>query len=171
MLIFFSWIEANIEKILAKDQESLIYIIEQSCRKKAEIVAADERESGIRAILNLGHTFGHAIETGVGYGKYLHGEAIAIGTCQAADLSRRMGWLSDDDVTRIIALFKKAGLPTEPPAEMLAQEFIKLMAVDKKNVDGEIRLILLNKIGEATLPVGIEKATLLEMLNEYGRGK
>ena len=168
---FFSWIETNIEKILAKDQESLIYIIEQSCRKKAEIVAADERESGIRAILNLGHTFGHAIETGVGYGKYLHGEAIAIGTCQAADLSRRMGWLSDVDVVRIIALFKKAGLPTEPPAEMLAPEFIKLMAVDKKNVDGEIRLILLNKIGEATLPLGVERAILLETLNEYGRGK
>ena len=166
---FFSWIEANIEKILARDQESLIYIIEKSCQNKAEIVAADERESGIRAILNLGHTFGHAIETGSGYGVYLHGEAVAIGTCQAADLSRRLGWLDDEDVARIIALFKKSGLPTEPPSEISAQEFLDLMAVDKKNVDGDIRLILLNKIGKASLPAGVEREVLLETLNEYGR--
>ena len=168
---FFSWIEANIEKILARDQESLIYIIEQSCQNKAEIVAADEKESGIRAILNLGHTFGHAIETGAGYGTYLHGEAVAIGTCQAADLSRRLGWLDDAEVLRIIALFTKAGLPTEPPSELSAEEMISLMAVDKKNVDGDIRLILLNKIGEASLPISVERGLLLETLNEYGRGK
>ncbi|NOR80357.1 MAG: 3-dehydroquinate synthase [Methyloprofundus sp.] len=168
---FFSWIEANIEKILARDQESLIYIIEQSCQNKAEIVAADERESGIRAILNLGHTFGHAIETGVGYGVYLHGEAVAIGTCQAADLSRRLGWLGDAEVARIIDLFNKVALPTEPPSELSAEEMIDLMAVDKKNVDGDIRLILLNKIGEASLPVGVEKELLLETLKEYGREK
>lgn len=166
---FFSWIETNIEKILARDQESLIYLIDKSCHNKAEIVAADERESGIRAILNLGHTFGHAIETGSGYGVYLHGEAVAIGTCQAADLSRRLGWLDDAGVARIIALFKKSGLPTEPPAEISAQEFIDLMSVDKKNVDGDIRLILLRKIGEASLPVGVEREVLLETLNEYGR--
>ena len=166
---FFSWIEANIEKILARDQESLIYIIEKSCQNKAEIVAADERESGIRAILNLGHTFGHAIETGSGYGVYLHGEAVAIGTCQAADLSRRLGWLDDEDVVRIIALFKKSGLPTEPPSELSAQKMVDLMAVDKKNVDGDIRLILLNKIGKASLPAGVEREVLLETLNEYGR--
>jgi len=166
---FFSWIETNIEKILARDQESLIYIIEKSCQNKAEIVAADERESGIRAILNLGHTFGHAIETGVGYGVYLHGEAVAIGTCQAADLSRRLGWINDAEVMRITALFNKAGLPTEPPAELSAQEFINLMSVDKKNIDGDIRLILLHKIGEASLPVGVEREALLETLNEYGR--
>ncbi len=168
---FFSWIEANIEKILARDQAALIYIIEQSCQNKADIVAADEKESGIRAILNLGHTFGHAIETGAGYGTYLHGEAVAIGTCQAADLSRRLGWLNDADVARIIALFNKAKLPTEPPDELSAQDFISLMAVDKKNVDGDIRLILLNKIGEASLPVGVERSILLDTLNEYGRRK
>ncbi len=168
---FFAWIEANIEKILARDKQALTYIIERSCLSKAEIVAADERESGIRAILNLGHTFGHAIETGAGYGTYLHGEAVAIGTCQAADLSRRMGWLSDADVRRIVDLFKKALLPTEPPVNLSAEECIKLMAVDKKNVDGEIRLILLKSIGEASLPIGVDKSQLLETLNEYGRSK
>ena len=166
---FFSWIEANIEKILTRDQESLIYIIEKSCQNKAEIVAVDERESGIRAILNLGHTFGHAIETGAGYGVYLHGEAVAIGTCQAADLSRRLGWINDAEVMRITTLFNKVGLPTEPPAELSAQDFIDLMAVDKKNIDGDIRLILLRKIGEASLPVGVEREALLETINEYGR--
>lgn len=166
---FFSWIESNIESLLARDQAALTYIIEQSCRNKAEIVASDERESGIRAILNLGHTFGHAIETGMGYGRYLHGEAVAIGTCQAADLSRRLGWLNDEDVNRVVALFKKTGLPTEPPADLSAEEFVKLMAVDKKNVDGDIRLILLKKIGEASLPVSVEKSVLLETLNCYGR--
>ena len=166
---FFAWIEANIGRILAREQDALSYIIDQSCRNKAEIVASDERESGIRAILNLGHTFGHAIETGAGYGVYLHGEAVAIGTCQAADLSRRLGWLDDADVTRIEQLFKKAGLPTKPPAKLSAQDFISLMAVDKKNVDGNIRLILLKQIGEASLPLSVEKTTLLETLNKYGR--
>ena len=168
---FFAWMEDNIEKLLARDQTALTYIIEQSCRNKAEIVASDEKESGIRAILNLGHTFGHAIETGMGYGSYLHGEAVAIGTCQAADLSRRMGWLNDTDVNRIVALFNKAGLPTEPPPELSAEEFINLMAVDKKNVDGDIRLILLKKIGEASLPLSVERTLLLDTLNNYGREK
>ncbi len=166
---FFSWIEANIEKVLARDQASLIYIIERSCQNKAEIVSLDEKESGIRAILNLGHTFGHAIETGSGYGTYLHGEAVAIGICQAADLSRRIGWLIDADVERIINLLKKAGLPTEPPKALSAQDFISLMAVDKKNVDGDIRLILLKKIGTASLPMGIERTVLVETLSLFGR--
>lgn len=168
---FFSWIEDNIEKILARDQDALTYIIEQSCRNKADIVATDEKEAGLRAILNLGHTFGHAIETGMGYGAYLHGEAVAIGTCQAADLSRRLGWLNDADVVRIVALFEKALLPTQPPVDLSAQEFINLMSVDKKNIDGDIRLILLKKIGEASVPIGVEKKLLLDVLNEYGRGK
>ncbi|BCG62464.1 MAG: 3-dehydroquinate synthase [Methyloprofundus sp.] len=170
-LALFEWLEANMEKLLARDKEALTYIIDRSCRNKAEIVAADEKESGVRAILNLGHTFGHAIETGMGYGVYLHGEAVAIGTCQAADLSRRLGWLSGVDVTRIEAIFKKALLPTQPPEKLSSQEFIDLMAVDKKNVDGDIRLILLRKIGEASLPVGVDRSLLLETLNEYGCGK
>ncbi len=170
-LALFEWLEHNMEKLLARDKEALTYIIERSCQNKAEIVATDEKEAGIRAILNLGHTFGHAIETGMGYGVYLHGEAVAIGTCQAADLSRRLGWLSDADVKRIEAIFKRALLPILPPESLAAQQFIDLMTVDKKNVDGDIRLILLKKIGEASLPMAVERALLLETLNEYGHGK
>jgi len=147
-IAFFAWLEANMPHLLARDKAALAYAIERSCLNKARIVAEDETETGLRATLNLGHTFGHAIETGMGYGEYLHGEAVAIGICQAADLSRRLGWLSNDDVSRIIALLKKAGLPVSPPAGLNARQFIELMSVDKKNVDGDIRLILLHSIGE-----------------------
>lgn len=166
---FFVWLENNIDALLARDKQALAFAIERSCINKAEIVAEDETEAGIRATLNLGHTFGHAIETGIGYGQYLHGEAVAIGTCQAADLSRRRGWLTDEDVTRIIALFNKAKLPVNPPEEIDAQRFLELMAVDKKNVDGQIRLILLKKIGEATLPVDVNQELLEVTLKTYGR--
>jgi 3-dehydroquinate synthase len=166
---FFEWLEQNIELLLARDKEALAFAIERSCLNKAEIVAEDETETGIRATLNLGHTFGHAIETGAGYGIYLHGEAVAIGTCQAADLSRRKGWLTDADVERIIALFKKANLPVTPPEQLDSDRFIDLMAVDKKNIDGKIRLILLTKIGVATLPVGIDTLLLEQTLKSYGR--
>jgi 3-dehydroquinate synthase len=166
---FFEWLENNIDALLARDKTALAFAIERSCRNKAEIVAEDETETGIRATLNLGHTFGHAIETGVGYGEYLHGEAVAIGTCQAADLSRRKGWLDDADVARIIALFKKARLPVNPPEQIDSERFLELMAVDKKNVDGQIRLILLNKIGAATLPVDVNQELLELTLKTYGR--
>ncbi len=166
---FFEWLENNIDALLARNKSALAYAIERSCINKAEIVAEDETETGIRATLNLGHTFGHAIETGAGYGKYLHGEAVAIGTCQAADLSRRIGLLNDDDVTRIIALFKKTKLPVEPPECVDTERFLDLMAVDKKNVDGQIRLILLEKIGLATLPVDVNQDLLKMTLKTYGR--
>jgi 3-dehydroquinate synthase len=166
---FFEWLENNIDALLARNKQALAYAIERSCINKAEIVAEDETETGIRATLNLGHTFGHAIETGAGYGNYLHGEAIAIGTCQAADLSRRIGLLNDDDVKRIIALFKKTRLPVEPPECVDTERFLDLMAVDKKNVDGQIRLILLEKIGLATLPVDVNKDLLKMTLKTYGR--
>ncbi len=166
---FFEWLEENIEHLLARDKEALAFAIERSCLNKAQIVAEDETETGIRATLNLGHTFGHAIETGSGYGTYLHGEAVAIGTCQAADLSRRKGWLTDADVERIIALFKKAHLPVNPPKQLDSDRFIELMAVDKKNIDGKIRLILLTEIGVATLPIGIDTLLLEQTLNSYGR--
>jgi 3-dehydroquinate synthase len=166
---FFEWLENNIDALLARDKQALAYAIEKSCLNKAEIVAIDETETGIRATLNLGHTFGHAIETGAGYGVYLHGEAVAIGTCQAADLSRRKGWLNDEDVARIIALFKKARLPIEPPKTIDTAQFLELMAVDKKNVDGQIRLILLEKIGVATLPVDVALDSLKMTLKTYGR--
>ena len=166
---FFEWLENNINALLARDKQALAYAIERSCLNKAEIVSEDETETGVRATLNLGHTFGHAIETGSGYGTYLHGEAVAIGTCQAADLSRRKGWLNDTDVERIITLFKKAKLPVHPPELINPDRFLELMAVDKKNLDGQIRLILLKKIGEATLPIDIDKTLLIQTLKTHGR--
>ncbi len=168
-ITFFEWLENNIERLLNRDKQALAFAIERSCINKAEIVSEDETEAGIRATLNLGHTFGHAIETGSGYGTYLHGEAVAIGTCQAADLSRRKGWLTEADVTRIIALFKKCNLPTTPPEKLTPEQFLELMAVDKKNINGHIRLILLTKIGVATLPIDVEKELLIQTLTSYGR--
>ncbi|MFW5442886.1 MAG: 3-dehydroquinate synthase [Methylococcaceae bacterium] len=166
-LEFFQWLEKNMALLLARDKSALAYVIERSCTNKAEIVAEDEFESGIRAILNLGHTFGHAIETGMGYGKYLHGEAVAIGMGYAADLSRRMGLISTNDVERIMTLLKSASLPVIPPKDMDVAQFIDLMSVDKKNVDGEIRLILLKSIGKATLPVVAEQSLLELTLKHY----
>ncbi|MGR9051181.1 MAG: 3-dehydroquinate synthase [Gammaproteobacteria bacterium] len=166
---FFVWLERNIGALMNRDREALAYAVERSCVNKAEVVAEDEREAGVRATLNLGHTFGHAIETGMGYGQYLHGEAVAIGICQAADLSRRLGWLGVKDVERVEKLFMQAGLPIKPPADMGVERFLELMAVDKKNVDGFIRLILLKDIGEASLPISVEKELLEETLKCYGR--
>ncbi len=163
----FEWLENNMQRLLDRDKQALAHVIERSCVNKAEIVAEDEFESGIRAILNLGHTFGHAIETGIGYGQYLHGEAVAIGMGYAADLSRRMGWLDNNDVDRILALLKSANLPVIPPKEMNVTQFIELMSVDKKNVDGKIRLILLESIGKATLPMSVEYTLLEQTLINY----
>lgn len=166
-LPFFEWLEDNMPLLLARNDEALGYAIERSCRNKAEVVAEDEFESGVRATLNLGHTFGHAIETGMGYGRYLHGEAVAIGTGFAADLSKRLGWLGEDEVARVIAIFKAAGLPVEPPREMTVKQYIDLMSVDKKNVDGKIRVILLETLGKASLPVNVESSMLRETLENY----
>lgn len=162
---FFEWLEQNAESLLARDKETLGFAIEKSCAIKAAIVAEDEFESGVRATLNLGHTFGHAIETGTGYGKYLHGEAVAIGTCQAADLSRRLGWLNDEDVARIIRIFKQVNLPVIPPKKMTAKRYFELMAVDKKNIDGAIRVIGLEKIGKASLPINVKREVLEQTLH------
>ncbi|WP_445367278.1 3-dehydroquinate synthase [Methylomonas sp. BW4-1] len=164
---FLEWLEANMPKLLARDKDALAYAIERSCINKAEVVGEDEFESGVRATLNLGHTFGHAIETGSGYGHYLHGEAVAIGTCFAADLSRRLGWLNDADVKRIIDVFQAANLPVTPPKEMTTEQYVDLMAVDKKNVDGKIRVILLEAVGKASLPVNVDLAQLQATLNGY----
>ncbi len=166
---FFQWLENNLDALLSRDNEALTFAIERSCTNKAEVVAEDEKESGIRAILNLGHTFGHAIETGSGYGVYLHGEAVAIGTCQAADLSSRIGWLNEQDKQRIIDLFQRAKLPVTPPAKIKTNEFLELMAIDKKNIDGGIRLILLKSIGYASLPMTVDQTLLNATLDEYGR--
>lgn len=147
---FFVWLEANIEKLLALDKNALAYAVHRSCANKAEVVAADERESGERALLNLGHTFGHAIETGLGYGKWLHGEAVAAGTLIAAELSHRMGWLTADEVLRIEKLFIRAGLPVIGAA-LGTERYLELMRHDKKVQDGKLRLVLLKTIGRAVI--------------------
>lgn len=167
---FFDWLEAHTDGLIGRDADLLAQAVERSCLNKAQVVAADERESGERATLNLGHTFGHAVETGLGYGEVLHGEAVAIGMCQAADLSRRLGWLSEADVRRIEQLLARARLPTVPPEALDADTFLEHMAVDKKNVEGELRVILLKQIGRATLPMPVEITRLRETLAIYGRG-
>ncbi|HRE17375.1 MAG TPA: 3-dehydroquinate synthase, partial [Rhodocyclaceae bacterium] len=133
-----------------REPEALIEAIYRSCRHKAEVVAADERESGERALLNLGHTFGHAIETGMGYGSWLHGEAVAAGTMMAAELSHLLGWLTTDEVSRIERLFVKAGLPVRG-ASLPVERYIELMRHDKKVEEGKLRLVLLHSIGAAVL--------------------
>ena len=161
---FFDWLEQNIELLKARDKQALAYAIERSCALKAEIVAADERESGQRALLNLGHTFGHAIETGTGYGNWLHGEAVATGMLMAADLSARHGWLSPDAVKRTEKLLQQSNLPTKAPDEMDTARFLELMAVDKKVVDGGLRLVLLKAIGDAVLTSDFDAGKLRETL-------
>ena len=161
---FFDWLEENIEALLARKEEALLYAIEVSCRLKAQVVSADERESGIRAILNLGHTFGHAIETYQGYGTWLHGEAIAAGMAMAAEMSMRMGWLEDGAVGRIKTLLAKTGLPIAPPKDMHSQNFLELMAVDKKVQLGIVRLVLLESIGHAVVCAEYDSSILIDTL-------
>lgn len=148
---FLCWIEQNIDKLNACDSATLAHAIHRSCEIKAEVVSQDEHESGIRAILNLGHTFGHAIETDQGYGNWLHGEAVAAGMLMAADLSCRLGWLAATDVARTEKILKQAKLPTLPPAGMTVERFRELMSVDKKVLAGRIRLVLMKHIGEAVV--------------------
>ncbi|MFV2003675.1 MAG: 3-dehydroquinate synthase [Gammaproteobacteria bacterium] len=146
---FFGWLEQNMPALLDRDKPALSYAIELSCQSKADIVAADEREKGKRALLNLGHTFGHAIENAMGYGEWLHGEAIGAGMCMAATMSNQMGWMSDEDTQRTINLIKQAGLPTTAPQSMTVEKFLKLMSVDKKVLDGVLRLVLMKGIGQS----------------------
>ena len=163
-LSFLEWLERHIERLLARDPAALTEAIERSCRNKATIVALDERENGERALLNLGHTFGHAIETGVGYGGWLHGEAVAVGMCLAADLSARLGWLSGEQVGRVRALLTRAGLPLNPPQKLTADDFLRLMAVDKKVKDGRLRLILLRDLGQGVITNEINSQLLRDTL-------
>jgi 3-dehydroquinate synthase len=142
---FFEWQEANMDKLLERDAEATRYAIKRSCENKAEVVAADEKEAGVRATLNLGHTFGHAIENGSGYGTWLHGEGVSIGTVMAATMSEKMGWIDASLTKRIYDIFEKADLPVKLPKEspMTIETFNKLMSLDKKVADGQLRLILL----------------------------
>ncbi|HHL45546.1 MAG TPA: 3-dehydroquinate synthase, partial [Gammaproteobacteria bacterium] len=164
---FFCWMEDNMNRLLARDPEALVYAIHRSCQDKAEVVVADEKESGIRAILNMGHTFGHAIETGVGYGRWLHGEAVATGMLMAADLSRRLGWLTVEDVARIDNLIDKACLPTRAPADLQCDQFLELMAVDKKVSGGKIHLVLPRAIGESVVCADYDPALLKQTLEAH----
>lgn len=148
---FLVWLEANLDKLMARDAAALTFAIERSCANKAEVVSGDELETakeGGRALLNLGHTFGHAIETGLGYGTWLHGEAVAAGTVMAAELSRRLDWLTGDDLARIRMLFERARLPIAGPL-LGSDKYLELMAHDKKVLAGRLRLVLLKKLGEA----------------------
>ena len=160
----FTWLEANMSALRAREAGALAYAIERSCRDKALVVAADEREAGRRALLNLGHTFGHAIETGVGYGEWLHGEAVGAGLCMAANLSRRLGWITDTELARIVDLVRAAGLPVTPPSGIGTDRFLELMAVDKKVLDGRLRLVLLKGIGKALVTDGFPLQVLRDTL-------
>lgn len=150
-LEFLGWLEEHIEELRDLKPDVLIQAIERSCAAKARVVGADERESGLRAILNLGHTFGHAVETHMGYGEWLHGEAVSAGTVMALEMSSRLGWISGADRDRGIRLLLWAGLPVVPPDEMTPEDFLEHMAVDKKVLDGRLRLVLLRQLGEAVI--------------------
>lgn len=158
-LPFLEWLELNLERLLAREPQALAEAICRSCANKAQVVAADERESGERALLNLGHTFGHAIETGVGYGEWLHGEAVAAGMMMAADLSALLGWLRAEDVKRVERLLLRAALPVYG-APMTVERYLELMQHDKKVEDGKLRLVLLKKLGAALLT---DRAPLAEV--------
>ena len=162
---FFVWLEAHMDKLLARDSTALAEAIYRSCQNKADVVAADEHETGLRATLNLGHTFGHAIETGMGYGNWLHGEAVAAGMVMAADLSRRLQWLTPAEFARIERLIKRARLPVRAPATLSAAQFLELMAVDKKVLDGQLRLVLLKHLGEAVITHDYPRTELEATLN------
>lgn len=164
---FFNWLEKNVEQLLNREAEALAYIIEQSCRNKAEVVAEDERESGLRAILNFGHTFGHAIETGLGYGKWLHGEAIAVGMLMAADLSHRLGWITEEVIERIKQMLVKLNLPIALPDDLNPKNMRELMSVDKKAKDGVLFLVLLKGIGEAVVTDEFDEDLLMETLQHF----
>ncbi|MFM0052785.1 3-dehydroquinate synthase [Caballeronia grimmiae] len=149
-LRFLDWIEANIDALISRDTEALGYAIQRCCELKAEVVAKDEHETDVRAVLNFGHTFGHAIETGAGYGVWMHGEAVGCGMVMAADLSARLGMISEAYALRLRTLIKRAGLPVVGP-RLGADRYIELMRSDKKSEAGEIRFVLVNEHGQASI--------------------
>ena len=161
---FFDWLETNMTKLMALDTKVTSEAIFRSCQNKAEVVAADEHENGERATLNLGHTFGHAVENAMGYGVWLHGEAVAAGTMMAADLSERLGWLNSEEVTRIANIFKAANLPIEAP-NLGVPKYMDLMGLDKKVVDGKIRLVLQQGIGKSVVTSDYDADALRQTLS------
>ncbi|WP_417516666.1 3-dehydroquinate synthase [Marinobacter sp.] len=168
---FLEWLEIEINQLVACDNRVLAEAIFRSCACKADVIAQDERESGLRATLNLGHTFGHAIETFAGYGNWLHGEAVGAGMIMAADLSVREGSISQADYDRILQLVSRAGLPALPPADMTPADFMHLMAVDKKNVDGHLRLVLLRSVGDAVVTSDASPGNLAATLKAFCRNE
>lgn len=164
---FFEWCEQNVDRMMARDPDALRYAMVQSCRHKADIVAADERESGLRATLNLGHTFGHAIEASMGYGNWLHGEAVAVGMVMACEMSVRLGWISDDITRRVERVLVKASLPTRPPPNVTLEQFMTYMSVDKKVEAGVLRLILLKGLGKAVLTADFPESVLFDTIMHY----
>ncbi|HUV23361.1 MAG TPA: 3-dehydroquinate synthase [Gammaproteobacteria bacterium] len=162
---FFRWLEDNIDGLIQLDPERLARAVLVSCETKARIVEQDERESGLRAILNLGHTFGHAIETVMGYGNWLHGEAVAAGMVMAIDLSIREGLVDEELRKRSIDLLSRAGLPVSPPANISLEQYLDVMAIDKKTLDGKIRLVLLRGLGEAFVSADYSHEKLQQTLS------
>ena len=161
---FFAWLEKHMPALLERDRDSLTEVIHRSCQIKAEMVSADETEGGVRALLNLGHTFAHAIEAGLGFGTWLHGEAVAAGMCMAADLSVRLGRIHADDARRVERIVTSAKLPTRGPGELSADRMLELMAVDKKIKGGKLRLVLLDAIGKADLEADFDPQALKKTL-------
>jgi len=161
---FLDWLEQNMAGLRALDTSLITEAVLRSCSIKAEVVSADEREGGVRAILNLGHTFGHAIETHQGYGAWLHGEAVGAGMVMALDMSARLGWISADQLERGRRIIASAGLPTAPPKAMSSADFRRLMAVDKKVLDGQLRLVLLQSWGCATVTADFAAEALTDCL-------
>ena len=163
---FLTWLEENLPAMMALDLAILGEAVKRCCQYKADVVAQDERESGVRALLNFGHTFGHVIETHQGYGNWLHGEAVAAGMVQAAELSQKIGWLTLDEVTRIKRILTLANLPTTPPP-IDVQTALNLMGHDKKVKHGQIRLILLKSLGKAVLTNDFDTKLLTEVLSQH----
>ncbi len=161
---FLDWLHRQMPGLMQRDKGLLLQAIHRSCEIKAEVVAEDERESGVRALLNLGHTFGHAIETAMGYGNWLHGEAVAAGMVMAAQLSERMGWLTEEDVRYTRDILQRAGLPVEPPQKMTQAQFNNIMAVDKKVLDGVMRLVLMQSLGKAVVTSEFDPEALQSLL-------
>ncbi|SUX54504.1 3-dehydroquinate synthase [Chromobacterium vaccinii] len=162
---FLAWLEANMAKLRARDGEALQYAVKRSCEMKAAIVSEDEKENGVRALLNLGHTFGHAIEAGLGYGAWLHGEAVAVGMVLAAAASAELGWISRDDLERVRRLITAAGLPVKAPS-MPTEQWLSLMSHDKKVEAGTVRFVLLRSLGQAVIESGLNTALLDRILRE-----
>ncbi|WP_333700768.1 3-dehydroquinate synthase [Rivihabitans pingtungensis] len=160
---FLAWLEQHIEALRARDRATLAEAVRHCCQMKADIVGEDEKETGVRALLNLGHTFGHAIEAGMGYGAWLHGEAVAAGMVLAAETSRLLGWISEADVARVTALIERAGLPILSP-DLGVDAWISHMGHDKKVEEGQLRFVLLRQLGQAVIEKGVPLTVLREVL-------